>query len=68
MWWVLAALAFAFYFFPWTVAWGRHHRAVLAIGILNLFVGWTGIGWIAALVWACTPNVSTADETSSGGR
>ena len=23
-----------------------------AIGILNLFAGWTAIGWIGALVWA----------------
>jgi hypothetical protein len=23
------------------------------VGMLNLFLGWTLLGWIAALVWAC---------------
>lgn len=31
---------------------GLHRRNVLAIFILNLFLGWTGIGWVVALIWA----------------
>lgn len=42
------------YFLPALVAGSRKHRQVLAILVLNLFGGWTGFGWIAALVWACT--------------
>jgi len=26
----------------------------MAIGALNLFLGWSLIGWVAALVWALT--------------
>jgi hypothetical protein len=29
----------------------------LAIGVLNFFLGWTLLGWIGALVWACTADV-----------
>ena len=31
---------------------GLHRQQVLAIFILNLLLGWTGIGWVAALIWA----------------
>jgi hypothetical protein len=34
------------------VAFARHHRQSLAIFLLNLFAGWTFIGWVAALIWA----------------
>ena len=42
------------YFFPVIIAVLRKHRNALAIGMLNLFLGWTGLGWIGALIWACT--------------
>lgn len=41
-----------FYFFPFLIAWARDHRQVLAIFALNLFLGWTFVGWVIALVWA----------------
>ena len=34
----------------------------LAIGMLNLFAGWTIVGWIGALVWACTTDVKTENR------
>jgi len=39
---------------PTIVAANRGHRNTLAIGIANLFFGWTFIGWVLCLVWACT--------------
>lgn len=42
------------YFFPWAVAWARDHHQIGAIAVLNLFLGWTVLGWVAALVWAST--------------
>ena len=44
--------AAAVYFLPSFV--GRHKRNAQAIAVLNLLLGWTIIGWIIALVWACT--------------
>ncbi len=32
----------------------RNKSNTLAIGLLNFFVGWTVLGWIAALVMACS--------------
>lgn len=42
------------YFLPWAVAATRNKSNTLAIALLNFFVGWTVIGWIASLVMACT--------------
>ena len=40
------------YFVPFMVAAARDVDSFLAILLLNTVVGWTGIGWIAALLWA----------------
>ena len=40
------------YFIPTIVASHRHHPQLTAIFILNLFLGWSLIGWVGALVWA----------------
>ena len=50
---VLAVYAFI-YFIPALNAGRRRHHQTAAILLLNVFVGWTGIGWIAALVWSAT--------------
>lgn len=39
---------------PWMIAFGRGHQSRWAILIFQTFFGWTGIGWVAALVWAST--------------
>jgi Superinfection immunity protein len=40
------------YFLPAIIAAVRHTHNVAAILILNLLVGWTGIGWLVVLVMA----------------
>ena len=40
------------YFIPTLVAAARQHASISAIFILNLFLGWSFIGWVVALVWA----------------
>lgn len=42
------------YFLPAMVAAGRHHHQTAAIFTLDLLLGWTLLGWIAALVWSLT--------------
>jgi hypothetical protein len=44
----------AVYFIPAIVAAWRGHHNTAAIVVLNLFLGWTVLGWVFALVWACT--------------
>ncbi|MCG6540167.1 superinfection immunity protein [Pseudomonas sp. KSR10] len=51
---VLLALAVALYFVPTIVASMRNHANAVAITALNLLLGWTLIGWVAALVWSLT--------------
>jgi hypothetical protein len=42
----------AIHFLPTIIAALRQSRSVVGIFLLNLFLGWTVIGWIVALVWA----------------
>ena len=44
----------ALYFAPLLVAMRNERENTTAIGLLNLFLGWTLIGWVGALVWAST--------------
>jgi hypothetical protein len=43
---------FVMYFLPSIIALARSKRDLLAIFLLNLFLGWSVIGWIVALIWA----------------
>jgi hypothetical protein len=55
--WLLFALvivALVLYFIPSIVAYAREHHNRLAILLLNTFLGWSFLGWVAALVWAAT--------------
>jgi hypothetical protein len=45
---------------PWAVAATRGKSNALAIGLLNFLLGWTFIGWLAALVMACGSHQSYA--------
>jgi hypothetical protein len=50
------------YFLPWIVAHSRKHRQLNSIVVLNAFLGWTFIGWVAALVWALTSDVEPKNK------
>jgi hypothetical protein len=51
--WVFTLLSFG-YFLPWAIAATRRKSNSISIMLLNLFLGWTVIGWIIALVMACS--------------
>ena len=51
---LLVAFFIAMYFVPTGVAVFREHKQSLAIFLTNLLTGWTGIGWIIAIIWAAT--------------
>ena len=48
------------YFAPTLIAYKRNKVNALPIFLLNLFLGWTFIGWLAALIWSCT--TGTAEQ------
>ncbi len=57
------------YFMPSVSAYHARHRNVQAIFALNVFLGWTFIGWVIAYVWSLKkdPEPQAARLPSSGG-
>ena len=53
--WALAVFTLL-YLLPWAVAATRNKNNVVAIAMINVFLGWSLIGWVAAFVMACTSN------------
>jgi len=51
---ILLVFLAVIYFIPAIVASSRGHSQAGAIWVLNILLGWTLIGWVGALVWACT--------------
>ena len=66
------------YFLPTILA--RNKADALGVFLVNLFLGWTVIGWLVALIWACasedvvrvrympTQYVAVGSGPVSGGR
>ena len=50
--WLAAALTIG-YMLPWAIGASRNRPNCVAIALINLFLGWSLIGWIAALILAC---------------
>ena len=51
---LILAVLVAVYFVPGLIAYKRNHANAVSIMLLNLFLGWTLIGWVAALVWSAS--------------
>lgn len=49
-------VGFVIYFLPTFVASSRKHLNGTSIFLVNLFLGWTFLGWVVALVWASSAN------------
>lgn len=49
----VTAIGFAMYFLPSLIALGRDIRSGGGVVVVNLLLGWTLLGWLVALVWAC---------------
>ena len=52
-------LGIAVYFFPTIFARFRFKKDILAIFLLNLFFGWSIIGWIICLIWAAKHDIDS---------
>jgi hypothetical protein len=49
---IFALIGIVMYFTPLMVAIVRKKSNVVAIGVLNLCLGWSFVGWVVSLVWA----------------
>lgn len=63
---ILILILFPIYFLPCIVATVRKHRQQLAIFMVNLLLGWTFLGWVVAMVWACTADVEIPKKLNDG--
>ena len=54
---LLLGAGLALYFAPAIVAANRNHAQIVPIVIITLFLGWTLVGWVGALAWACSFSV-----------
>ena len=50
-------IALVVYFIPLIIANIRRHNSIIAIGILNTVLGWTFLGWLAALLWSLNSDI-----------
>jgi hypothetical protein len=64
---VLLGLSGVLYFIPALLARQHSHRNVHAIFAVNLLLGWTLVGWVAALVWALAKPPEVTIATAPGG-
>ena len=51
------------YIVPGVIALSRRHPWAWPIVALNIFAGWTALGWLAALIWSLGP-IRTGDATA----
>lgn len=50
------------YFSPIIVAYIRKHNNILAISLLNVVLGWTFAGWLAALLWSLNSDTKQEED------
>jgi len=49
---ILIIICTLFYLLPFAIAFNKRRANTGAIFALNFFLGWSLLGWVAALVWA----------------
>lgn len=67
---ILLMVLFVAYFLPTFISAKRGHPNGTGIFLLNLFLGWTFIGWLVALIWsvsAFAPAPPVAARASNDG-
>ncbi len=47
----------ALYFLPSMIAYNRKVKSIGSLVVVNIFLGWTFIGWVVALAWSFTHNI-----------
>ena len=52
----------AVYLLPCIIAYMRKHNNIVAILVLNLVLGWTFLGWLAALLWSLNSDVQGSED------
>lgn len=53
---VLALVLIPVYFVPCFIAYKKNHKFKKQIFLLNIFLGFSYVGWVAALIWVSLDN------------
>ncbi len=64
--WIKTTVLLAVYFLPGYIALHRQVVNFLPISLTNVFLGWTGIGWIICLIWSFSDDVQPKSELYMG--
>lgn len=63
----IVAACIVVYFLPAIVAARLKHNNLFGVSVLNVFLGWTLVGWVVAVVWAfAKPQVVMATSATQG--
>ena len=67
--WIIAILAcLAVYLLPTLIARSRAHHNLALLVVMNIVLGWTGIGWLALLIYAfANPPMRQPVQGEEGG-
>jgi hypothetical protein len=65
---IVLVLVAMLYFLPTIIAFKRCHPQGLPIFLLNFLLGFTALGWVGALVWACMTWRKPLPEAPPAGR
>lgn len=57
-----AFVALALYFLPLIIAAARKHNQILPITLITIFLGWTFLGWLVAIIWSLSPDVQSSSD------
>jgi Superinfection immunity protein len=60
---LLFAIGVAVYFLPTMLAFYRDCKATVWIGVVDVFLGWTIVGWFVAMGWAASGKVQSLPPT-----
>jgi RsiW-degrading membrane proteinase PrsW (M82 family) len=60
---LLFAVAVVLYILPTALAYYRNCTSVIWIALVNVFLGWTILGWFVAIGWAASGKVLTLPPT-----
>jgi hypothetical protein len=63
---IVIVISILMYFLPAIIASKKKKRNATAIGVLNLLLGWTVVGWIVSLIWALTNDLPQAEAAKAG--
>ena len=59
---IVCLISLAIYLIPTIIAKVKRKRNLSGIALLNIFTGWSMVGWIISLVWAVSPDRQQKEE------